>query len=106
MQKLQAGTVVSTVIADPSMPASVCTHGTSRRPMCTIIPVEKEPYWILSCWGNGPGITCLLKDYPGGPFYDVLVLEVRPNHVVGLPLEPNLEDFKPEEEKQSSPSGG
>jgi len=71
IDKPPIGTVISTVIADKTLPASVCVHSLALRPMCTIIPVEKEPNWILSIWGNGPGIVCFLVDWDGKLFYDV-----------------------------------
>lgn len=92
-EKPEVGIVVSTVIADIGLPASVCYHNLAEQDMCTIIPVEEEPYWILSCWGNGPGIACLLEDWDGQYFYDVEILEVRNKSVLARPLKPNLSEF-------------
>ena len=93
VEKPDVGDVISTVIADLSCPASVCVHSLARRPMCTIIPVEDDPYYILSIWGNGPGIACFLTDWDGKPFYDLKIVSISPKSVVGKPLKPNFEEF-------------
>ena len=93
VDKPPIGTVVSTVIADLKCPVSVCVHSLARRPMATIIPVEAEPYWILSIWGNGPGIACFLVDWNGKPFYDLEITKIGPKSVEGRPLPPDFSEF-------------
>ena len=73
-------------------PASVCTHDQAKRPMCTIIPLAEKPDpeadgpWILSCWGNGPGIVCFLEGWDGKEFFDVQITERREKSVIAVPL--------------------
>ena len=93
VEKPNVGDVISTVIADISYPASVCVHSLARRPMCTIIPVENDPHWILSIWGNGPGIACFLVDWDGKPFYDVEIIDVGGKSVTGRPIKPDFTEF-------------
>ena len=92
-EKPPVGTVISTVIADLKYPASVCVHSLAHRPMVTIIPVEHEPYWILSIWGNGPGIACFLIDWNGKPYYDVEVVRVGNKSLIARPLPPDFTEF-------------
>ncbi len=71
--------------------ASTCIHDTAQRPMCTIIPLGACPRfaqgpWILSPWGNGPGIVCFLDDWDGKPFMDVRIVEIHNASVVGIPV--------------------
>ncbi len=71
-------------------PASFCLHDMARRAMCTIIPVGETPRgaegpWILSPWGNGPGIVCFLDDWDGKDFLEVKIVEIHSNSVVGVP---------------------
>jgi hypothetical protein len=90
------GTVVSVPI-EIGQPASVCFHHEARRPMCTIIPLENKPDpdadgpWILSPWGNGPGIVCFLVKWDGEEFYDVEIVKVQPHSVLAAPLEPHFD---------------
>ena len=93
VEKPDIGDVISTVIGDLNCPASVCNHSLSHKPMCTIIPVENDPYFILSIWGNGPGIVCFLQDWDGKPFFDVDILTIGPKSVTGRPLPPDLSEF-------------
>jgi len=79
-------------------PASTCIHDTANRPMCTIIPLAEKPDadsagpWILSPWGNGPGIACFLEEWDGEPFFDVEIVEIMPKSVIARPLEPEYDD--------------
>lgn len=87
------GTVVS-VLIELDRPASACIHDLAQQPMCTIIPLQEKPDpeadgpWILSCWGNGPGIVCFLDEWDGKPFFDVEIIATRPRSVVAHALEP------------------
>ena len=84
---------IGTIISVPPLrsasdkPASVCIHHGARRSMCTIMEVETEPYWFLSCWGNGPGYVCFLEDWDGKSFYDVEITQVNLKSVSGIALE-------------------
>ncbi len=86
------GIIVSVLIQlDES--ASTCIHDMAQRSMCTIIPLADTPRfaegpWILSCWGNGPGIVCFLLDWNGKSFRDVEIIEVKDRCVIGRALEP------------------
>jgi len=55
-------------------PASVCVHDKTDEPMVTIIPLGAEPWYVLSPWGNGPGIVGYLQDYDGGKVFGVEVV--------------------------------
>ena len=87
----EPGMVIS-VLLELDKPATVCTHDRALRPMCTIIPLAERPDddadgpWILSCWGNGPGIVCFLDEWDGNPFYDVEVIKVNRKSVTARPL--------------------
>ena len=78
-------------------PASTCIHDMARRPMCTIIPLQEKPDpeadgpWILSPWGNGPGIVCFLDEWDGEPFFDVEIVVIMPKSVIARPLEPEYD---------------
>ena len=91
------GTIVS-VLIELDKPASTCIHDLARQPMCTIIPLQEKPDpgadgpWILSCWGNGPGIVCFLDDWDGKPFLDAEIIEIKPRSVIGRAMEPEYEN--------------
>lgn len=96
--KPKVGDVIS-VLPEIDSPATVCFHSKAGKPMVTIIPLQFKPNedadgpFILSCWGNGPGIVCFLEDYEvGEEFYDVEIIEVRPNSVIGRILQPIFEE--------------
>ena len=54
--------------------ASVCVHDKVGKPMVTIIPLGAAPWYILSPWGNGPGIVAFLEDYNGGKVFEIEVV--------------------------------
>ncbi len=84
------GTLISVPVGiDES--ATTCIHDKAKRPMCTIIPLGACPRfangpWILSPWGNGPGIVCFLDDWDGEPFFDVRIVEIHSLSVTGVPI--------------------
>ena len=101
---------VGTIISVPPLkssedsPASVCIHCAVGRPMCTIMEVEQEPHWFLSCWGNGPGFVCFLEKWdPQKPFFDVEIIKVSTKSVTGIPLDPTYSDEEEEEEEEVTP---
>ena len=90
-QKFPSVGMVVGVPSEIERPASTCIHHLANRPMCTIIPLQQTPDgaqgpWILSPWGNGPGLVCFLEEWDGEPFFDVEILHVMPKSVVAQPL--------------------
>ena len=91
VDKPPVGTIVSVLLEVTKTP-SVCIHHEAKQLMCTIIPLENKPNlesdgpWMLSCWGNGPGIVCFLQDWHGEEFRSVKIVEVWPKSVVGVPV--------------------
>lgn len=90
-EKPPIGTIVS-VLLEVSKQPSVCVHHAAKRLMCTIIPLEHKPNlesdgpWMLSCWGNGPGVVCFLEGWHGEEFRSVKIVETRPMSVIGIPV--------------------
>lgn len=83
--KPAVGLVVETAVLET--PASVSCHTKNGKPMCTIIEVGDETKWILSTWGNGPGIVCFLENYHGQDVFSVRILRTTDLSVVGEPVE-------------------
>ena len=92
IDKPPVGAIVSVLPEIDKVP-SVCVHHEADRIMCTIIPVEKLPYpeadgpWMLSCWGNGPGIVCFLQDWQGEPFRSVRIVAQNAKSVIAVPIQ-------------------
>ena len=92
--KPPVGTIVSVLSEIDKLP-SVCVHHEAERLMCTIIPLEEKPNaeadgpWIISCWGNGPGIVCFLVDWNGEPFRSVKIVAQNSCSVIAevIPLQ-------------------
>ena len=55
-------------------PASVTTHDKVGQKMVTIIPLGAAPWYVLSPWGNGPGIVAFLQDYSGEKVFGIEVV--------------------------------
>ena len=91
IDKPPIGAVVS-VLPEIDKQPSVCLHHAAKRFMCTIIPTEHRPFpdadgpWMLSCWGNGPGIVCFLTGWTGKPFRKVQVVAHSPKSVTAIPM--------------------
>jgi len=59
---------------DRWFPATVCEHNQTQKKMVTIIPVGASPWFILSPWGNGPGIVAYLQDYNDEPVHGIEIV--------------------------------
>lgn len=86
------GDIISVPYYFPHSPASVQTHEAGGL-MATVILLGEKPTdvsdgpFMLSPWGNGPGVTCFLRDcYLDSKFFDLKILRVNEFSLVGKPL--------------------